>query len=257
MPIDFHATQNRASYASREADSSWFTAVSRIADPAGKIVYDIGCGGGVYTRAWAALGAAQVIGIDFAAGAVQVARAQTSAPTIIYRVADAAATVMPADSADIFFARALIHHLPDLPSFFAEAYRLLQPGGQVVIQARTHEDVRQPASTAHLRGCYFELFPRLLAVEDARRHGGNEIENLLRAAGFVEVSSSAFWEKHAGYKTIDSFAHHLRRRRASSILHELNNVEIEALINHIGQIVGDDAEIVMRSRFTLWQGYKA
>lgn len=257
MPIDFHAAQNRATYASREADSSWFTAVSRAAHPAGKSIYDIGCGGGVYTRAWAALGAARVIGVDFAAGAVQVARAQTSSPNISYHVADAADTRLPGSSADILFARALIHHLPDLPAFFAETCRLLQSGGQILIQARTHEDVRQPAAPDHLRGCYVELFPRLLDVEDARRHSIDEIEELLRAAGFVDVSSSTFWEKHAGYGTMDAFADQLRGRRASSILHELDDVEIERLINHIGQLVGGDVEIVMRSRFTLWQGRKA
>jgi predicted RNA methylase len=104
MPIDFHAAQNRLSYASREADLSWMTAVSRSADPAGKIVYDAGCGGGVYTRAWGALGAAQVIGVDFAAGAIEVARTQTGAPNITYRVAGAADTGMPASSTDILFA---------------------------------------------------------------------------------------------------------------------------------------------------------
>jgi hypothetical protein len=150
----------------------------------------------------------------------------------------------------------LIHHLPDIPAFFAEAHRLLRIGGQVLIQARTHEDVRQPASPAHLRGFYFDLFPRLLAVEDERRHHALEIEEMLRAAGFSAVSSRVFWEKQAGYETIDAFADHLRRRRASSILHELTDAEIEALSTYVGRIVGSDTEIVMCSRFTLWQGCK-
>ena len=64
MPIDFHAPENRLSYATRQADSSWKTAISDMVDVKGKRVLDIGCGGGIYTKALADMGAASVTGVD-------------------------------------------------------------------------------------------------------------------------------------------------------------------------------------------------
>lgn len=65
MGIDFHAPANRRTYSDREADASWREAVLRLVDAAGADVVDVGCGGGVYTRAWHELGAATVTGVDF------------------------------------------------------------------------------------------------------------------------------------------------------------------------------------------------
>ena len=35
-----------------------------IHDPSGLRIADVGCGGGIYARAWCALGAREVIGVD-------------------------------------------------------------------------------------------------------------------------------------------------------------------------------------------------
>jgi len=65
MPIDFHDEQNRRTYASRNADTSWRTFVEKYAVIANKSVADIGCGGGIYTKALAEMGASRVVGVDF------------------------------------------------------------------------------------------------------------------------------------------------------------------------------------------------
>jgi 2-polyprenyl-3-methyl-5-hydroxy-6-metoxy-1,4-benzoquinol methylase len=65
MPIDFHSAQNRYTYASREADPAWRQAISEIVAMEGKDALDIGCGGGIYTKALAQMGAAHVTGVDF------------------------------------------------------------------------------------------------------------------------------------------------------------------------------------------------
>jgi len=73
MPINFHARENRYAYASRTADSSWSDVIPGLALPQGKIVLDVGCGGGIYTRAWKQSGAKQVIGMDFSEQMVEAA----------------------------------------------------------------------------------------------------------------------------------------------------------------------------------------
>lgn len=255
MPIDFHAPDNRSSYASREAHATWLAALAPIAAPAGKVVYDIGCGGGVYTRAWADLGAARVVGVDFSAPALRTAQEQTAQSHVVYKVGEATRTGLPPASADILFSRALIHHLSDIPAFLSEAQRLLRADGLLLIQARTPADVQQPPSPTHLRGYLFELFPRLRAFESARRHHAAEIEQSMRAAGFQHVQSRAFWETHQVYPHFEDLAARLRRRHASSILHELSDAEIEIYIKTLRQVTAGQDEITMQSRFTLWQGH--
>src|SRR5262249_9808097 len=81
----------------------------------------------------------------------------------------AVATGLPMASADIVFERALIHHLGDLKACFAEARRVLVPRGTLIVQDRTPADVDLPGSPEHLRGYFFERFPRLGDVERTRR----------------------------------------------------------------------------------------
>src|SRR3954470_601792 len=76
---------------------------------------------------------------------------------------------LPAASKNVVFERALIHHLKDYKACFAEAHRVLVPGGSLIVQDRTPDDVELPGSPEHVRGYFFERFPRLLAVELARR----------------------------------------------------------------------------------------
>ncbi|MFX0211726.1 MAG: class I SAM-dependent methyltransferase, partial [Candidatus Hodarchaeota archaeon] len=65
MPINFQDKEDRYTYAKRQVDSTWTEKILEIVNPWEKHVIDIGCGGGIYTRAWAQLGATQVLGLDF------------------------------------------------------------------------------------------------------------------------------------------------------------------------------------------------
>ncbi len=64
MQIDFHRQENRYTYATRQADSSWMIMVNTIVAVSGRRVLDIGCGEGIYTKALADMGAASVTGLD-------------------------------------------------------------------------------------------------------------------------------------------------------------------------------------------------
>lgn len=87
------------------------------------------------------------------------------------------------------FERALIHHLrADRAALVAEASRLLAPGGTYLVQDRTPEDSSLPGSPDYPRGYLFERFPRLLAIENGRRHGRSILHELTDAEidAFVE-----------------------------------------------------------------------
>ncbi|WP_448630941.1 class I SAM-dependent methyltransferase [Cellulomonas soli] len=158
MPVDFHDPANALTYSGRDADPAWGRAVTTLLDATGCTVVDVGCGGGTYAREWLRLGASAVIGVDSSVPILAAARADATAGLVL-REGEATATGLPDGSHDIVFARALVHHVPDLRPVVAEARRLLRPGGHYLVQDRTMEDVDQPGSPDHPRGWFFEAFP--------------------------------------------------------------------------------------------------
>jgi len=97
-------------------------------------ILDLGCSVGHQTLPWAvAYPAAEVIGIDVAAPCLRYAhgRAQAQAVTAHFVQADARTTGFADASFDLVFSSMFLHELParDIDAVFAEARRLLRPGG--------------------------------------------------------------------------------------------------------------------------------
>jgi ubiquinone/menaquinone biosynthesis C-methylase UbiE len=259
MPIDFDDPRNRTTYADRDADSRWQEQITVLVDPKGKDVLDIGCGGGVYTRAWAMLGVRTVLGIDASSTVLDVAAEQSRhLDNVGFHHGDARDTGLPAEHADIVFERALIHLLDrdQLGPCAAEAYRLLRPTGCYLIQDRTMDDVRQPASPTHVRGYLFQLFPRLLDVEAKRRPDSQLVKATLSNAGFIEFNATVMWETRKTYYDFAGLARDLRARRGRSILHELNDAELEELIHYIDTQIQFHAPIIDQDRWTVWSAHR-
>lgn len=253
MAIDFHSRANRGTYASRHADDGWKAAIRRIVEPSGKRVADIGCGGGIYSQAWRELGARTVTGVDFSQAMVDAAREHAAGLTdISFRQGDAAATGLPPGSADIVFERALIHHLKDYGPCFAEGRRVLAPGGTLIVQDRTPDDVGLPGSHEHLRGYFFECFPRLLAVETGRRPTDAAVRTALGATGFAKVEMSVFWEVRKVHQDRQALRQDLANRTGRSILHDLSDEELAELIGYIEKRLPGDEPIVEKDRWTMW-----
>ncbi len=258
MTIDFHEEKNRQSYAARSASADWFEAIQKWVTPAGKTVIDIGCGGGIYSKAWAELGAHQVVGVDFSSVMLAAAKENCSGySTITFSLGDAAQTGLPAGCADIVFSRAVIHHLSDFSAFFAEAGRLLAPGGVCIVQDRTPEDVMLPGSPQHIRGYFFTCFPRLLEVEAGRRPMQDTVVRLMQEAGFQLVQARTMWETRRVYDDIEKLADDLQKRTGRSILHELSDCELQELIEYVKRQIGSVQPIVEKDRWTVWIGEKA
>ncbi len=250
--IDFHAESNRGTYARRAADIGWADAMTAIVDPAGKRVADIGCGGGIYSQAWQTLGAADVVGVDFSARMVADARERSVGISgLAFRQGDAAATGLAPASRDIVFERALIHHLPGCEPAFAEAHRVLVPGGRLIVQDRTPADVELPGAPEHLRGWFFERFPRLLSIETGRRPSSETVEKALLMAGFHAIESRTLWEVRRTYTTVEELERDLSARTGRSILHALDDAELHDLIAYIRARIGAPP-IVEKDRWTIW-----
>lgn len=258
MSIDFHAQDNRYTYATRTAADDWAEMIRTLVDPVGKRVADIGCGGGIYSAAWADLGATQVIGVDFSEPMIGTAREKNGARAgLTFQTGRAEASGLPDASVDIVFERALIHHLADYTACCREAHRLLAPGGCYVIQDRTLDDVRVPGSPDHPRGYFFDRFPQLLDTESRRRPAAPAVEAALRAAGFTSIQVTTFWETRKHYLVFDALAQDLRGRVGRSLLHELTDADLDELIAFLAAKLPTGTPITERDRWTVWACRKA
>jgi SAM-dependent methyltransferase len=257
MPIDFRDPANSRTYSDREADVSWREAAAGLVDPAGADVVDIGCGGGTYLRAWHDLGASTVTGVDSSRPILEEARAgHGHLPGVAFQLGDAAATGLPDGCADVVFERALVHHVPDLGAVAAEAARVLRPGGILLIQDRTPEDVAQAGSVTHPRGWFFEIFPGLLEVENERRPTADAVSGTLATAGFDDVSTTSLWEVRRRYADPEDYLAEIASRTGRSILHELDDTELAELVAELRRRL-PAGPLVEQDRWTIWRAVRA
>lgn len=256
MTINFHDPKNRFTYTKREATSSWLNFMKGLLDWEGKQVVDLGCG--IYSKSLLELGASKVIGIYSSAEMLKGANLTHMGEAIQFQLGDAYQTELCDESIDLVFQRALIHHLPDLSKCFLETKRILKPGGVTIIQNRTPEDCLLPGSQTHLRGYFFEKFPKLIDLEIKRRYTDEEVKQALAQAGLVEIRSYSFWETRKIFTSVDEIVADLTNRVGRSILHALSDVECKKLADYIVKQpeIEPDRPITEQDRWTIWIAYK-
>lgn len=149
--------------------------------PAGEVV-ELGCGTGLYTRAYAGR-CARVIATDKSAPMLrQAERTLTGLPNVTVRFADATATGLPAESADAVVAVNLLHIVPDAAAVLAEARRLLRPGGTAILVDATGEKL--PAR--HMLTSTWHIIRRWGLIREKGQQNLTQagLEALVRKAGF-------------------------------------------------------------------------
>ena len=151
--------------------------VGSVPLPPGRIL-EIGCGTGNHLRALAAAWSAQGAGFDRSAGMLAEARARGT--RLDLREGDASER-FPFDDAsfDLAFSVDVIHYIDDLPDFFAEARRVLRPGGTVVTVTDSPEDIRARSLSRY--------FPETVEVE-LRRYPAIEAIAAAMVAGGLQVA---------------------------------------------------------------------
>lgn len=263
MPIDFHAERNRHTYASRDAHESWMGMVQSLVDVKGSKVVDIACGGGIYSKVFADFGAAAVTGVDFSEEMVKGAREKCAGyQQVEFVVGDAQATGLESGAYDVVLQRALIHHLDveTMQRGFAEAARVLRSGGVLLVQNRTPEDCLLPGGKEHMRGYFFDRYPRLKDKEVKRRHASETVQAALCGAGFSAIEEIQFWEVRRYYSTLEELRQDLLSRTGRSLLHELSDAELQDLVTYITDqltAAGVTEGIVEQDRWTIWKAVKA
>jgi SAM-dependent methyltransferase len=197
----------------RPADEAWQLAVDalvREGDLAGKRVLDVGCGTGRLCAALEALGS-RTAGVDASAEMLAVAGSRLPEGTVLEQ---ARAESLP--FGDASFDRVTMQlsvHLLYRPAAFAEAARVLAPGGRVAICTF------DPASFERFFLC--RLFPSVLEIDLRRFPSAERLERELLVAGFGTVRVTPL--------------HHEKVRTKADTLERIRGRYISTL-----QLIGDD-----------------
>ncbi|WP_058308735.1 class I SAM-dependent methyltransferase [Gracilibacillus massiliensis] len=258
MGIDFHSKENSITYTTREADHSWIESIKGLI-PVENIskALDIGCGGGIYSKALSDMGVETVTGVDFSKAILEGARENCkNYDNISFVNGNAYETNLNSQTYDLILERALIHHLNDLRSCFLEAFRLLKDNSFYILQDRTPEDYLLEGDENHIRGYFFELFPRLVDKESNRRYKSQFVIEMLQEVGFSHIEEVKLWETRAIYEDKAQLLKDISDRTGRSILHELDDNELKLLINHIDKSLSTDTNIIEKDRWMIWKAVK-
>lgn len=259
MPINFHDERNENSYNSRNADKGWKETIKSLTK--GTVINkaaDIGCGGGIYSKALSDMGIPYVIGVDFSVPMLRGANQNLAKYDggISFKKGDAYKTGQPDACFDLVLERALIHHLDDLHACLKEAYRILNENGMLIIQDRTASDCFLEGNKNHIRGYIFELFPRLKNIELNRRYSSREIKKHLEIAGFKDVKAIKFWETRKKYRSKTDLLKDIAFRKGRSILFELTDAELQQLVSYIDRKLSDEEAVIEKDRWTVWKAVR-
>jgi SAM-dependent methyltransferase len=144
-------------------------------------VLDVGCGTGRYTALIQARTGRPIVGLDPAAGMLKGAKERAHEMGTELLLVRGRGERMPFrddafDAATLFL---VVHHVEDLDALCGELARVLSPGGRVLFQTRSHDEIR---------GSYIGMFPGVLEIVLARFPPIEELEARMRAAGFEGVA---------------------------------------------------------------------
>lgn len=155
-------------------------------DFVGKSVLDLGCGDGTYTLEFPAIGAKEVLGVDPAGAAIEVANVRSLDSgldaTVRFEVGNIYALehYLADNRFDCIILRGVLHHLPDP----ARAIASLAPfsGTIIVLEPNGNNPILK----------LLEKYSRYHVEHEERSFSPSTIESWLTAAGFRVYSSKVF-----------------------------------------------------------------
>jgi len=150
---------------------------------AGEVVLDLGCGGGFdcFLAANAVGPSGTVIGVDMTPEMIATARwnaQQGGYSNVEFRLGEIEHLPVADSSVDVVISNCVINLVPDKRRAFAEAYRVLRPGGRLYVSDIVLED-ELPAELRDNAAAYVNC------VAGAVRR--DEYLNAVRSAGFQQI----------------------------------------------------------------------
>lgn len=192
--------------------------VEHAAIPAGSRVLDVGCGIGGPALHLAGPHGCTVEGITLSARQAARANEKAHAAGLAHRARfhqqDALATGRPDGSFDVLWAMESLMHIADRPAFFAEAHRLLRPGGTLAVATWAVRDgALDPAEQELVRQILIhQVMPDFSSLE--------EHERLAADAGFTDIAT-ADWSRAVANSWDPAFAQIAHLDRGPTLMRDL------------------------------------
>jgi SAM-dependent methyltransferase len=164
----------------------------------GRAVLEVGCGAAVDLARFAR-GGARTTGVDVAASAIELAKANFAQQNLAgeFRVADGERLPFPDATFDLVYAHGVVQYTPNPQRLVDECRRVLKPGGQAVFQVYNRVSWLNALSRLMKVGLEHEDAPVLL------KFSIGEFRRLLRGFSEVRIVPERFPVKsrlHGGWK---------------------------------------------------------
>jgi SAM-dependent methyltransferase len=132
-----------------------------VASLGGKLVLDVGCGGGRYLRLVGSHGA-RVIGVDLSSAVEKAAALCAELPDVGIVQADLLNLPVADAAFDLVYSIGVLHHTPDPRTAFAQIARKVKPGGRLAVWLYRKNTVLQEWVNRRLRSVSTRLPTRVL-----------------------------------------------------------------------------------------------
>ncbi len=170
----------------------------------GSMVLDAGCGTGRYSIEISQRIGANVTGIDFSRGMLGQACRKLKG---IWLQSDITNLPFGDSIFDTVIVMLVLQHVDDEPLALSEAWRVLRPGGSLVIVTITHARIRQHIMR-HFPGAVQIDLDRFMAVPEMKWHLGH--------IGFKDVHHHIL-RSHPTKSTVEQVMHRFRKRYISTL----------------------------------------
>ncbi|MGC4094750.1 MAG: class I SAM-dependent methyltransferase [Polyangiaceae bacterium] len=162
----------------------------------GKKVLEVGCGNGYALSKYAAAGA-DVYGVDLTEAAVQLTtkRFEWAGLKGNFQIGDAQNLPFEDATFDCVCSMGVLHHVPDTRRAFGEVFRVLKPGGRVIVMLY------------HRNSALYQCAFRLLSLVKGKSMVDlvNEVDGVGNPKGQV-YSSAEMRDLLAPYRSVETFA---------------------------------------------------
>lgn len=219
----------------------WAEETTKLADLCERsLVLDLGCGTGIYTEDIGLETAASICGLDPAITMLAQARHRSRLIPWINAVGE----YIPIRSGvfDCIFSSQVWHHIADRQKTAEECFRVLKPGGTVVIRTISHGQLR--------RKVVFEFFPEILARQLEVYPSEEDFNRYFRNAGFSSMEHLSYTSERyqpaselieIAEKRLWSMFRGITQEGLSRGIAELRRYEVD----HGGQPVRNDETITL------------
>ncbi len=168
-------------------------------------VLDIGCGTGQYSLAIKEMTCADVVGLDNSPGMLSKAREKSPGSWID---GDAMCLPFPEKFFDVAIQMLVLQHVADEPMTISEAYRVLKPGGRLVIVTASHGRIRRHIMR-HFPGMVSKDLERFISIPELKWH--------VRDSGFMRVHSHRL-ESESQVVSVEDIIDRFKKRYISTLV---------------------------------------